>query len=91
MASRSRGDRIGIRYEVDLRDHFPPGDALHVMEDFEKLGKFYLGRGYDLESRTTRPELVLYDSPDMTTHAVCVGTSNVGAPRKFHLGCPNKN
>ena len=48
------------------------------MEDFEQLGKFYLGKGYDLESRAARSDLVLYDSRDLTTHAVCVGMTGSG-------------
>src|SRR4051812_15085204 len=48
------------------------------MQDFEKLGVFYLGREYDLASRTTKPDLLLYDSKDLTTHAVCVGMTGSG-------------
>src|SRR5437868_2328848 len=48
------------------------------MEDFELPGKFYLGKGYDIESRTARSDLVLYDSQDLTTHAVCVGMTGSG-------------
>jgi hypothetical protein len=48
------------------------------MQDFEKLGSFYLGRTYDLERRTRRDELVLYDAKDLTTHAVCVGMTGSG-------------
>lgn len=48
------------------------------MEDFEKLGSFYLGKAYDVESRTLRSDLVLYDSRDLTTHAVCVGMTGSG-------------
>ena len=29
------------------------------MQDFEKLGAFYLGREFDLKRRSSRPELVL--------------------------------
>ena len=47
-------------------------------EDFEKLGLFYLGKEYDLESRKVGPELVLYDSKQLTTHAVCVGMTGSG-------------
>ncbi len=43
------------------------------MQDFEKLGQFYLGRSYDLANRKQKDELVLYDSKDLVTHAVCVG------------------
>jgi hypothetical protein len=48
------------------------------MHDFEKLGIFYLGREYDLETRTLRDGPVLYDSRDLVTHAVCVGMTGSG-------------
>ena len=48
------------------------------MQDFEKLGAFYLGREYDLESRQRGDSLVLYDSRDLVTHAVCVGMTGSG-------------
>jgi hypothetical protein len=32
------------------------------MQDFEQLGAFYLGSGYDLAERKRTPGLVLYDS-----------------------------
>lgn len=48
------------------------------MPDFEKLGSFYLGRKHDLASGETGAELVLYDSRDLTTHAVCVGMTGSG-------------
>src|SRR3954452_1109553 len=40
------------------------------MQDFEKLGAFYLGR------ENNSP--VLYDSRDLVTHAVCVGMTGSG-------------
>lgn len=46
--------------------------------EFEKLGAFYLGRKYDLASKKPLPELVLYDSKDLTTHAVCIGMTGSG-------------
>ncbi|MDH3403282.1 MAG: ATP-binding protein [Acidobacteriota bacterium] len=46
--------------------------------DYEKLGKFYLGRPHDLSSGTTAEEPLLYDSKDLTTHAVCVGMTGSG-------------
>ena len=46
--------------------------------DFEKLGVFYLGRGYDLAKKASGDELILYDSKDLTTHAVCVGMTGSG-------------
>jgi len=48
------------------------------MEDFEKLGTFYLGRVYDLTANKPKDELLLYDSKDLVTHAVCVGMTGSG-------------
>jgi hypothetical protein len=48
------------------------------MEDFEKLGAFYLGRTYDLKNKTRGESLVLYDSKDLVTHGVCVGMTGSG-------------
>ena len=45
---------------------------------YEKLGLFYLGRRYDVATSTRQPDLVLYDSKDLTTHAVCVGMTGSG-------------
>src|SRR5437762_10127905 len=43
------------------------------MQDYEKLGVFYLGR-----KREQKDELVLYGSKDLLTHAVCVGMTGSG-------------
>jgi hypothetical protein len=48
------------------------------MQDYEKLGVFYLGRPWDLGTKATRKEPLLYDSKDMTTHGVCVGMTGSG-------------
>ncbi|HUE71687.1 MAG TPA: DUF87 domain-containing protein [Pirellulaceae bacterium] len=48
------------------------------MQDFEKLGVFYLGRGYDLSAARPREDLILYDAKDLTTHALCVGMTGSG-------------
>ena len=48
------------------------------MHDFEKLGAFYLGKRYDTESKDLTEELVLYDSKDLTTHAVIIGMTGSG-------------
>lgn len=48
------------------------------MQDFEKLGVFYLGREFDLEKNARKENLVLYDSRDLVTHAVCVGMTGSG-------------
>ena len=41
--------------------------------DYEKLGAFYLGREYDLETKSADGGLVLYDSKDLVTHGVAIG------------------
>ena len=48
------------------------------MQDFEKLGAFYLGRLYDLNQRQIKDELLLYDAKDLTTHGMCVGMTGSG-------------
>src|SRR5271166_5326003 len=48
------------------------------MQDYEKLGLFYLGKRYDLNQRQVAPNLVLYESKHLTTHAVCVGMTGSG-------------
>ena len=48
------------------------------MDNFEKLGAFYLGRPYDLEKKKPKDGIVLYDSKDLVTHAVCVGMTGSG-------------
>jgi len=48
------------------------------MHDFEKLGAFYLGKRYDMEAEKQTDDLVLYDSKDLTTHAVIIGMTGSG-------------
>ncbi len=48
------------------------------MQEFEKLGVFYLGRPYDLATRQRGKGWLLYDSRDLVTHAVCVGMTGSG-------------
>ena len=45
---------------------------------YEKLGAFYLGREVDARTGADKPDLLLYDSRDLTTHAVCVGMTGSG-------------
>src|SRR5262245_28573287 len=45
---------------------------------YEKLGSFYLGRQVDPAKESAEGELLLYDSRDLTTHAVCVGMTGSG-------------
>ena len=46
--------------------------------DYEKLGAFYLGRRFDAAKKTVTDDLVLYDSKDLVTHALCVGMTGSG-------------
>src|SRR4029453_10820444 len=48
------------------------------MQDFEKLGLVYLGRQFDPDKGKTVDSLVLYESKDLVTHAVCVGMTGSG-------------
>ena len=45
--------------------------------NYERLGVFYLGREYDPATQQLGTEL-LYDSRDLTTHAVCIGMTGSG-------------
>ncbi len=48
------------------------------MQDFEKLGAFYLGRAHDVDAGETKDEVLLYDAKDLCTHALCVGMTGSG-------------
>lgn len=48
------------------------------MQDYEKLGVFYLGRMFDPAKGAAAADLLLYDSRDLTTHGVCVGMTGSG-------------
>lgn len=47
-------------------------------EQYEKLGTFYLGRGYDIQQKQLADDLVLYDSKDLVTHGVVLGMTGSG-------------
>ena len=48
------------------------------MLDFEKLGAFYIGKRVDETTNKVTDDLVLYDSKDLTTHAVIIGMTGSG-------------
>jgi hypothetical protein len=52
--------------------------SANMSSDYEKLGLFYLGREFDPAANALKDDLVLYDSKDLTTHAVCVGMTGSG-------------
>jgi hypothetical protein len=45
---------------------------------YEKLGAFYLGRRFNAVTGKVQDDLVLYDSPDLATHAVIIGMTGSG-------------
>src|SRR6056297_3512168 len=47
-------------------------------DSYEKLGKFYLGREYDLGEKELEDDLVLYDSKDLVTQGVVLGMTGSG-------------
>ena len=47
-----------------------------TMQDYEKLGAFYLGK--EVKDGEQSEDLVLYDSKDLTTHAVIIGMTGSG-------------
>ncbi|HRW78922.1 MAG TPA: DUF87 domain-containing protein, partial [Candidatus Sabulitectum sp.] len=49
-----------------------------VMDNYEKLGLFYLGKNYDPESGSVAEKPLLLASKDLTTHAVCIGMTGSG-------------
>ncbi len=48
------------------------------MQEFEKLGMFYLGKEYDVDQKEVKEDLVLLKSKDLTTHAVIIGMTGSG-------------
>lgn len=48
------------------------------MQDFEKLGVFYLGKEFDQGAGQSTDNLILYDAKDLTTHGVVVGMTGSG-------------
>lgn len=48
------------------------------MQDFEKLGVFYLGKEYDVNQGKKIDNYVLYKSKNLTTHAVIIGMTGSG-------------
>ncbi|HPB09883.1 MAG TPA: DUF87 domain-containing protein [Kiritimatiellia bacterium] len=48
------------------------------MQDFEKLGVFYLGKEVEPQAASNENRLLLYDAKDLTTHAMLVGMTGSG-------------
>ncbi|MEZ4704141.1 MAG: DUF87 domain-containing protein [Bdellovibrionota bacterium] len=45
---------------------------------WDRIGSFYLGKKYDSVKSRIDEQLFLYDSKDLTTHALCVGMTGSG-------------
>ena len=48
------------------------------MRDYEILGQFYLGKQYNLPEKALQAAPILYDSTDLTTHALIIGMTGSG-------------
>ena len=44
----------------------------------EKTGFFYIGKEFSMKEKKTLENPILYDSRDLTTHAVCIGMTGSG-------------
>jgi hypothetical protein len=62
--------------EILNKAYLPRGPE--IMQDFEKLGVFYLGRLFDIKNKAQMEDLLLYDSKDLVTHAICIGMTGSG-------------
>lgn len=51
---------------------------MSAIENFDQLGAFYLGKEFDVEQQSATDDIVLYDSGDLTTHAVIIGMTGSG-------------
>ena len=49
-----------------------------MKENYEKLGAFYLGKTFDQASQSVKDDIILYDSKDLSTHAVIIGMTGSG-------------
>jgi hypothetical protein len=48
------------------------------MQDYEKLGVFYLGKTVNPKDGEPTDDVLLYESKNLTTHAVCLGMTGSG-------------
>lgn len=78
MPKARKTDSTAKAQSVSKKSTPSPSPASSTVEDFEKLGVFYLGRPYDFATKQAKPGWLLYDSKDLVTHAVCVGMTDSG-------------
>ena len=60
------------------------------MDEIEGLGSFYLGKPYDAAAKKLTDGYILYDSKDLTTHAVCVGMTGSGKTGPLPRRCSKR-
>lgn len=53
-------------------------EMVFLMSDIEKVGSLYLGKTYNTKLKKVEDKPLLYDSKNLTTHAVCVGMTGSG-------------
>ncbi len=78
MPKSKKTDSSAKAESAEKKSTLAAPSASLAADDFEKLGVFYLGRPYDLAAKQAKPGLLLYDSKDLVTHAVCVGMTGSG-------------
>jgi predicted RNA-binding Zn-ribbon protein involved in translation (DUF1610 family) len=62
-----------------VADNMPTAAATPAAFDIEQPACFYLGREYDLNTKTVLPDkYVMYNARDLTTHGVVVGMTGSG-------------
>ena len=78
-SGRRRRRHRGSRHALTTANESSKAAAGSNMQDYEKLGAFYLGRRFDLPAnRVAADEPLLYDAKDLCTHAVIVGMTGSG-------------
>jgi hypothetical protein len=70
--------RLEITSRSDLITVSLTADANMSLPAYETLGAFYLGREVDATTGEDHAQPLLYDSRDLTTHAICVGMTGSG-------------
>ena len=76
LGLRARQSHYFFAFLVNITRYF--GRMTITPDQYEKLGSFYLGRGYDIESKALQDDLVMYDSKDLVTHGVVLGMTGSG-------------
>jgi hypothetical protein len=71
----ARGKKIGPADDRGVLKTMQEGKSV---QEYEKLGAFYLGKEVDAQTGERTEDQVLYDSRDLTTHGVIIGMTGSG-------------